>query len=87
METMYDTGNHKVVRFQCDCMTPYCAIDVSIDNEGERYITLTFWSTPSYFGQRLKWCWDMLRHGRGFEHEFVVRSKDVEDLGNTFLTG
>ena len=87
MKIMYEDKEYKAVRFQCDCYTPSCAIDVTIDKLPERCLTLIFWSTPMYLGQRLKWCWTMLRYGRGFEHEFVVRSEDIEDLGNAILKG
>lgn len=79
--------NTKIYRFQCDCITPSDAMDISVDSCGADdesksfiismyFIGTSFWDRAKYAFQILKgnWCW----------REFVVRDEDAEDLSDVF---
>lgn len=83
MEVILDTKKEISYRFQSDCMEPGCAIDVEVAKNllpDRRFIQIYFWATPAKWRDRIRWCWQMIRHGIGFEHEFIVREQDIDDL-------
>ncbi|MFQ5906995.1 MAG: hypothetical protein ACE5JA_10560, partial [bacterium] len=52
-----------------------------------RLVLLEFYATPARLYDRIRWCWRMLTRGVGFEHEFVVRPEDVNDLARVIVGG
>ena len=83
MEIILDDKEATIYRFQCECLNPGCAIDICLDKDiprQNRFIAIEFWSTPVEFRDKIKWCWKMMRWGMGYEHDFVVRTEDIEDL-------
>ena len=81
MEILIDDDKERVIRFQSGCHEPGCAIDIyEMKNATLRFIEIEFYATPARLRDRLRWCWRMLTKGVGFEHEFIVRSEDVNDL-------
>ena len=77
----------KLYRFQCDCLTPSDAMDLSVDSWGKddegKFFTITmnfigtgFWDRVKYASQilRRQWCW----------REFVVREEDTKYLSEIF---
>ncbi len=85
MEILIDDKEERLIRFQSDCHEPGCAIDISElkDTGPSRFIEIYFWATPAGLWDRIRWCWRMLTKGVGFEHEFIVRPEDVNDLART----
>jgi hypothetical protein len=83
MEILVDDKEERLIRFQSDCHEPGCAIDISELKEvgpRGRFIEIYFYATPARLWDRLRWCWQMLTRGVGFEHEFIVRPEDIKDL-------
>ena len=86
LEKILETEGEIVYRFQSDCMEPGCAIDVSLEKNvisESRYVEIFFWATPARLWDRVRWVWRMMTTGVGFEHEFIVREVDIEDLART----
>ena len=87
MEILIDDKEERLIRFQSGCHEPGCAIDIfEIKNATPRFIQIDFYATPAALWDRLRWCWRMLTKGVGFEHEFIVRPEDINDLARA-ITG
>ena len=83
MEIVLDTKDEVIYRFQSSCMDPGCAIDVTVMKNTppeHPFVEFDFWDKASRFTDRLRWCWEMLTTGRGFQHEFFLRGEDIDDF-------
>ena len=81
MEKILDFKDETTYRFQCDCLTPTHALDVTIMSKGKAdWVELVVWRDADSLGRRLKWAWKMLRTGLGFEGEVILREEDVPEL-------
>ncbi len=85
MEKIVDYDNTVMYRFQCDCLSPQDAMDVEIRKDIPNDVTIYFQAVPHRLSLRLEWCWKMLRTGVGFEHDIVLREKDVQDLARILI--
>lgn len=79
MEVIFEDEEIIATRFQCACTNPACAIDITRMKKSQ-WLGISFWSTPISIWKRICWCYSMLIKGVGFEHEYIVRKEDVEDL-------
>ena len=82
-ETYKDGSRIKITRFTCRCLSPHCSLDVDedwFDKDAPRMITFSWWSQDYSLRQKVKWCWKMLREGRGFETDFILRAEDLPEL-------
>ena len=79
------TGDYKMYRFQCDCLTASDAMDIDIENcnESGKYITIRMDFRCDSFWTRLKYAWRILnRHWTW--REFIPREDDYDSLSNIF---
>jgi len=79
--------NAKYYRFQCDCLSPRDAFDVSVDSYGKddegKYITLTWHTIGIGLRGRLRYAWQILRQHRTWV-EVTVRQEDLKYLSDIF---
>jgi len=84
LDSEYKDGSRmKVTRFTCECLSPHCSLDVTEEwysKDAPRMLTFSWWSQDYSWGQKLRWCWEMLREGRGFETDFILRKEDIPEL-------
>jgi len=88
MEKLLDLtkgDNFKLYRFQCDCLEPEDALDVSVDcvQGNKKFFALCLQFNINSFGDRVKSAWHILR-GHWAWREFVVREEDCGDLSRIF---
>ena len=76
-------GHSKIYRFQCDCLTPADAMDITVDSygkndEGKYYIIqMNFIGTS--FIDRVKYAFQIIK-GNWAWREFVIREEDLKSL-------
>ena len=88
MEILLDDKDERITRFQSQCHEPGCAIDIcEMKDTTPRLVMIEFYATPARLCDRIRWCWRMLTRGVGFEHEFVVRPEDANDLARVIVGG
>jgi hypothetical protein len=80
-------NEEKVYRFQCDCLSPEDALDISVENygntDGKKYIELSINNCDFGFMERLKHAWKVLT-GRWGWREFCFREEDYKNLSIIF---
>jgi hypothetical protein len=79
-------SDEKIYRFQCDCLSPEDALDISVEepgNEGKKYIQLTLNNVDASFKERLNHAWHVLIGNWGWR-EFVIREEDYQNLSDIF---
>jgi len=71
-----------VKRFSCDCLFPGHIMDVSVVTGSDfRHCTFEFFlSGTSYFRDRLRRAWDLLRGRETCLMDFYLRLEDVDEL-------
>lgn len=79
MEKIIEGKEYSIYRFQCDCLLPNHAIDIEVHKHPDDII-FTFYSLGATLKERIRWCWKMIRTGKGFEHDFMIREEDIEKL-------
>ena len=83
MNKLKNTGKEIGNRFECDCASLTCSIDVyPPDKEYETNTEISFFVEARDFGDRLKACYKMLRHGRLFETSIILQDGDTMNLSN-----
>ena len=79
--------NTKWYRFQCDCLSPADAMDITVDACGKgdegKYLTITMHFLGTGVFNRLKYAWQIIR-GYWTWREFVVREEDCKELSRIF---
>ena len=74
-------------RFQCDCLSPEDAMDISVDscgkNDEDKYFTISMYFKNNHLWNRIKYAWEVLR-GKWYWREFVVRKEDEKYLSDIF---
>ena len=83
----FDKGNEasKYYRFQCDCLTPADAMDISVDAWGKdgdkKAFTISMYFNGTGFINRVKYAWQILR-GHWAWREFILRDEDTKPLSD-----
>ena len=73
MEKMLDYKDYKLYRFQCDCLTPNDAMDLTVEAAGgNKFYTISMHFNGHSFFDRLKYAFQILR-GDWCWREFIVR--------------
>ena len=77
--------NTRMYRFQCDCLTPSDAMDITVDSQGKKdegkFFTITMHFVGTSFWNKLKYAFQILR-GDWNWREFVVRGDDCQGLSD-----
>lgn len=77
----------KYYRFQCDCLTPSDAMDISVDAWGKddekKYFTINMYFQGTGIWDRIKYAFSILR-GNWCWREFAVREEDARQLSDIF---
>lgn len=83
MEKIYDSndGKEKGYRFQCSCLMPEEAMDISVEeiDERERHVEIAMYYTANGVISKIKAAWKVLR-GRWRWSDIVVRNEDLKGL-------
>lgn len=75
----------KMYRFQCDCLSPEDAMDISVDKarENDKYFTISMTFLGTGFWNRVKYAWQILKRDWTWR-EFCVREEDHKVLSEIF---
>jgi hypothetical protein len=83
----WSENRSKFYRFQCDCLSPEDAMDISVDSYGKsdeyKYFIISMQFLGGGFWERLKNAWQILT-GHWNWREFIVRQDDLKNLSTIF---
>ena len=77
MEKLINEDDYIMYRFQCRCLSPEDAMDISLED----IVTITMNTNVHGFWNKLKYAFDILR-GWHTWREFIVREDDLKDLSD-----
>ena len=84
---MSSDENTKYYRFQCDCLAPLDAMDISVESWGvkdkNKYFTISMYFIEKSLWNRLKYAWEIIC-GDWTWREFCVRKEDEKYLSDIF---
>ena len=91
MEKLFDlTGEDpkdfsKLYRFQCDCLSPEDAMDISVDRvrENDKSFIICMSFRGSSFWDKLKYAFRIIR-GNWNWRDFAIREEDCKNLSEIF---
>ena len=81
--------NVKYYRFQCACLSPADAMDITVDSHGQdeaiKFFTITMHLLGTGFWDRVKYAFQIIQ-GHWTWREFIVREEDTKYLSDIFNT-